>query len=534
MLEYASMSQGMPAAQHAAKPSDRLRRRAGGVLLHLTSLPGGHGIGDMGNEARRFADFLARAGQSWWQMLPIGPTGAADSPYSSPSSFAGNPLLISLDDLVRDGLLDAEDVRGGPPGRGKADYAAAREFKEPRLRKAFATFMRSGAAELWTGFREFCKNHQEWVDDYAMYEALKKHYEGKPWTQWEPDVRFRRFRAWSRELLQALGEESAYQQFVQYLFARQWKSLRAYAAGRGVHLIGDVPIFVALESADVWAHPDLFVLDAECRPTVVAGVPPDYFAADGQLWGNPHYRWDELKKRGYDWWVARLKAASERFDAVRLDHFIGFCRYWEIPASAKTAREGRWVPGPGGDFFHTVRRELPQLELIAEDLGAVTAEVEKLRDQFDLPGMRVLQFAFGSDTQAESFLPRNYPRRTVAYTGTHDNDTTVGWYSDPGDTPGGRKKDQVELEKHHARVYLSSDGSRIHWDMIDCLERSTADTVIVPAQDLLGLGNEARMNKPGTVEHNWRWRLAVPLDEALADRLARLMRESGREGGTRA
>jgi len=525
------MTQGQPSGHAPAKPSDLLRRRSSGVLLHLTSLPGSHGVGDMGPAARDFAGFLARAKQSWWQMLPIGPTGAADSPYSAPSSFAGNPLLISLEDLVEDGLLEAADLAGAPPSSDTADYAAAREFKEPRLRKAFASFMRGGSAEQWTGFREFSKVHQDWVDDYAMYEALEKHYEGRPWTQWDPEVRDRRFRAWPRALLQALGEESAFQQWVQYTFARQWRRLREHAARRGVHLIGDVPIFVAHESADVWAHRENFQLDESGRPTVVAGVPPDYFSADGQLWGNPHYRWDELKKRGYDWWVARLRQASERFDAVRLDHFIGFVRYWEIPADAPTAKTGRWVPGPGADFFETVRRELPQLELIAEDLGVVTPEIERLRDQFDLPGMRVLQFAFGGDPQATSFLPRNYPRRTVAYTGTHDNDTTVGWYSDPGDTPGGRSKEQVEREKHHARVYLSSDGSRIAWDMISALLSSTADTVIVPAQDLLALGNEARMNKPGTVQNNWRWRLAAPLDDALADRLARATHDCGRDGG---
>jgi 4-alpha-glucanotransferase len=287
--------------------------------------------------------------------------------------------------------------------------------------------MKDGSGELWRGFKEFMTSHQDWVEDWALFCALKKHYEGKPWTRWEPLVRSRNFRLWPRELLKELGEETTFHQFVQFLFARQWSRLRSHAAGRGVRLIGDVPIFVAHESADLWAHQDLFQLDAEGRPLVVSGVPPDYFSETGQLWGNPHYRWDVLKARGYDWWIERLATAAERFDAVRLDHFIGFENYWEVPASAETAKEGKWVPGPGADFFEAVRRELPQLELIAEDLGSVTPRVMALRDKFDFPGMRVLQFAFGTDQQAESFLPHNYPRRTVAYTGTHDNDTTRGW-----------------------------------------------------------------------------------------------------------
>ena len=522
-----------PTAATPPRPADRLRRRSAGVLLHMTSLPGGHGVGDLGPEARRFADFLAKAGQSWWQTLPIGPIGAANSPYSSPSAFAGCPWLISLEDLVEDGLLDAADLSPAPSfPEGRADYEAAIAFKEPRLRKAFASFTKGDNSELWRGFKAFVRDHQDWVEDYANFMALKDYYGGKPWTEWDPVTRDRKFRDWPRELLKDLGEESTYHQFVQYLFARQWNRLRAYAASKGVGLVGDVPIFVAHESADVWAHREIFQLDEHGRPSVVAGVPPDYFSEDGQLWGNPHYRWDALKERGYGWWVARLHSASERFDAVRLDHFIGFYNYWEIPAAAKTAKQGRWVLGPGQDFFAAVRRALPQLELIAEDLGCVTEGVTKLRDDFDLPGMRVLQFAFGADDQAESFLPHNYPRRTVAYTGTHDNDTTRGWYEDPGTAAGARPPQQIEKERHNARVYLRSDGARIHWDMIACILKSTADTVIFPAQDLLGLGAEARMNKPGTVEKNWEWRLSRPLDDSLAETLFRSTRESGRTGGT--
>ena len=512
----------MPSPHPDSTVCDRLRRRAAGLLLHLTSLPGGHGVGDLGPQARRFADFLARARQGWWQTLPIGPVGEADSPYSSQSAFAGYPLLISLEDLIEDSLLEPADLAAATPfPEGRADYAAARAFKEPRLRKAFAKFASAGSAKLWSEFRQFAAAHHEWLDDYAMYCALKARHDGGPWTGWQSAVRQRRFREWPRELLQKLGEESAYHQFTQFLFARQWARLRAYASARGVGLIGDVPIFVAHESIDVWAHPEFFQLDSQGRPSVVTGVPPDYFSATGQLWNNPHYRWDVLRARGYDWWLARLRTAAERFDAVRLDHFIGFTRCWEIPAAAKTAQQGRWVAGPGADFFEAVRRALPQLELIAEDLGLATPEVLALRDRFDLPGMRVMQFAFGSDRQAASFLPRNYPRRSVAYTGTHDNDTTAGWYSGTTDK-----------ERHEARVYLSSDGSRIHWDMIECLARSTADVVMFPAQDLLGLGAEARMNKPGTTQGNWQWRLSEALGDELADTLARLMTESRRTGGS--
>jgi 4-alpha-glucanotransferase len=508
-------------SEAATRISDRLRTRSSGVLLHLTSLPGGHGCGDMGPEARRFADWLRDAGQSWWQMLPIGPAGAANSPYSSPSSFAGNPFLISLDDLAEDGLLQPSDLEGAPAACARVDFDAMKAFKEPRLRKAFASFMKDGPAELWAGFKTFMTTHQDWVEDWSAFCALKRHYHDRPWTRWDPVVRSRQFRQWPRELLKELGEESTYHQFVQYLFARQWKRLRDHAADRGVRLIGDVPIFVAHESSDVWAHQDLFQLDAEGRPTVVAGVPPDYFSEDGQLWGNPHYRWDRMKSHGYDWWIARLRTAAERFDAVRLDHFIGFENYWEIPGDAKTAKTGKWVKGPGADFFAAARRALPQLELIAEDLGSVTPAVTALRDRFDFPGMRVLQFAFGSDQQAESFLPHNYPRRTVAYTGTHDNDTTRGWY----------EQSSTEKERHNARVYLSSDGSAFAWDMILAVLKSTADTAVFPAQDLLGLGADSRMNKPGTVERNWEWRLEAPLDERLARELRRRTEEAGRTGG---
>lgn len=489
------------------------------MLLHLSSLPGPHGIGDLGPCAYDFVDFLSRAGQGWWQMLPVGPIGAGNSPYSSPSAFAGEPLFISLELLVEDRLLLGEDLKGSPVLQdGAVDYEGARRFKEPLLRKAFSTFMERGSAELWSGFKEFASRHGGWLEDWSRFSALKAARPGS-WLDWPPELRRREFRRWGTESLREFGEAAAARQFQQFLFDRQWQALRRHALSRGVGLIGDVPIYVAHESADVWSHQDLFLLAEDGRPAAVAGVPPDYFSETGQLWGNPLYRWDALKAKGYDWWLARLRQASERFDAVRLDHFIGFQRYWEIPAGAKTAKEGRWMPGPGDELFKRAASELEGLELIAEDLGAVTPEVLALRDRFDLPGLRVLQFAFGSDGQAESFLPHNYPRRCVAYAGTHDNDTSAGWF-------GGSSRPD---ERERALRYMKSDGREFPLDMIRTILASTADTAIVTAQDLLGLGSEARMNLPGSSSGQWRWRLRPgQLEDAAAARLRAMTESAGR------
>lgn len=451
----------------------------------------------------------------------MGPVGGGNSPYSSPSSFAGNPLFINLDFLVEDGLLERRDLEPAwsfPVGR--VDYDAARDYKGPRLKKAAAQFVKHSHPALWDEFRAFYSTHEFWVDDYALFCALKEKRGSKPWTEWEPEIRGRRFRLWGRDTLRDLGETAFYYHFTQFLFQRQWLRLRAYCAQRGVGLIGDVPIFAAHDSADVWANQGIFQLGADGRPKVVSGVPPDYFSATGQLWGNPHYRWDVLRQCGYDWWLARLRAVGEKFDAVRLDHFIAFSRYWEIPAGAKTAQLGRWVPGPGADFFEKAARRQGEPELIAEDLGSVGPDVFELRDRFDLPGMRVLQFAFGADSQAENFLPRNYPRRCVAYTGTHDNDTTVGWFNDPATA---LRKERANVLKH-----LGGDGREIHWDMIRAILESPADTAIFPAQDLLGLGTEARMNHPGTATGNWEWRLEP---EALTPALAEKFRGATEAGG---
>jgi len=465
----------------------------------------------LGPQADAFVDFLAEAGQAWWQMLPVGPIGAGNSPYSSASAFAGEPLFISLDLLVEDGLLAAEDLRERPASpTGTADFAGACRFKEPLLGKAFQAFTQRGSAELWSGFKDFQTKHAGWLEDWSRLAALKQQTRGAAWVDWAPEIRARDFRRWGTSSLREFGEAVARHQFFQFLFHRQWERIRSRAAARGVGLIGDVPIYVAHDSADVWANQEIFQLRADGRPSAVAGVPPDYFSEDGQLWGNPLYRWDILKSRGYDWWLARLRQAAGRFDAVRLDHFIGFQRYWEVPADAKTAKAGAWKPGPGAPLFEKVRSELPALELIAEDLGVVTPEVTALRERFDLPGLRVLQFAFGDDHQAESFLPHNYPHRCVAYAGTHDNDTTVGWYADSS------RPD----ERDRARRYMHSDGREMNWDMIKTILSSTADTAIVTAQDLLGLGSQARMNLPGAPAGHWQWRLQPgQLNEDLTRRL---------------
>ncbi len=480
-----------------------LRTRASGVLLHPTSLPGPHGIGDLGRGALRFAEFLAEAGQRWWQMLPVGPTTRGHAPYTSPSSFAGNPLLLSIERLAADGLLSRRDL-APPPGlpAGRVRYDAVIRFKEPLLRKAAAAFSKRGRP----GLDAFVRANASWLPDYALYEAIKASQGGAEWTDWEPALR-RRDPAALERARKGLDGEVHYRLFLQLQFARQWEELKSFCARRGIGLIGDVPIFACHDSADVWTRPELFHLDVRGRPTDVAGVPPDYFSRDGQLWGNPLHRWEAHRRRGYDWWIARLRAVFRRFDAVRLDHFIGFHRVWAVPAGEKTARRGRWWPVPGAPFFEAVLRALGPIELIAEDLGIVTPEVKALRDRFGFPGMSVLQFAFGTDPEFSPYRVHNHPRRCVVYTGTHDNDTTVGWFRDRGGPGSTRTREEIRRERAEALRYLGGDGGEIHWDMIRMALLSPADTAILPAQDLLGLGSEARMNTPGTTKGNWMWRL---------------------------
>jgi 4-alpha-glucanotransferase len=496
-----------------------LHQRRSGILLHPTSLPGPHGHGDLGPEAHEFLRFLARAGQSLWQMLPVVPTGGGDSPYDSPSSFAGSPELVSLRYLVEDGLLDPADLAA--PSRlrdaARARYGASKAFRARRLRKAFQRF-RAGVARH--ALEELRERERFWLPDYALFAALKVQRHGEPWFNWPIDLR-RREPAVLNAARAALGDEIAFHEFVQLVFDRQWQRLRGHAQHLGVLLLGDIPMFVAHDGADVWQHQDLFQLDPSGERRCVAGVPPDYFSAEGQRWGNPLYDWNRLRETGYAWWLERLRASLRRFDALRLDHFIGFHRCWEIPPHAPTAREGRFVEVPGRDFFDQARSVLGDLPFIAEDLGIMTPEVEQLRDAFDLPGMRVLAFAFAEGAQA--YLPHRFQRRCVVYTGTHDNDTLVGFLDASSRTQDPHDRQQLAQQRDRALDYAGSDGREPHWDLIRSALASVADTAIFPIQDVLGQGTEARMNVPGTPNGNWGYRVrAELLSSSVAAKLTRL------------
>jgi 4-alpha-glucanotransferase len=493
--------------------------RAAGVLLHPTSLPSRHGIGDLGAEAHAFVDFLAAAGQRWWQILPLGPTGYGNSPYQSTSSFAGNPLLIDVDDLARRGWLAPEATLHDPRlPIDHVDFNAVTVLKEGSLRLAYEGFkVRSEAPK----FDEFITTNGAWLDDYVFYQALKDVHAGLPWYQWEPELVEREpaaMTAWRERLAEGIR----YHEFVQYAFEIQWQDLRAACQRHGLMLIGDLPIFVAHDSADVWANPELFYLDKAGQPLVVAGVPPDYFSETGQLWGNPLYRWDAHAADDYAWWAARLRFLLDRVDVARIDHFRGFEAYWEIPAGSTTAASGRWVEGPGSKFFEALRRRLGNLPLIAEDLGLITPGVEALRDEFSLPGMRVLQFGFAGDSGSEKHLPHRFLPHCVVYTGTHDNDTTKGWFTST-DVATTQSWDEVEAERAYARRYINTNGDEVHWDMIRVAFSSVADTAIIPLQDILGLDTSARMNLPGKADGNWQWRFRKDqLDRQAQDRYAEL------------
>ncbi len=511
------------ARQPTEAPDFGLSRRGAGVLLHVTSLPGPHGNGDLGPEARRFTEFLAAAGQRWWQMLPANPVGHGNSPYSGASAFGGNPLLISLDDLVRDGLLRAEDIAFRMNGR-RCDYEGSKAKRTAALRQAFARHQ-GRPRRLEPELEQLRHEAAYWLPDYSLYMALRAAHAGKRWPEWPREIAQRQPAA-LRRARRELRDEVAYYELEQLLFRRQWQRLREHASSLGVGLIGDAPIFIAHESADVWAHADLFLLDRDGEPTHVAGVPPDYFSKTGQRWGNPLYRWSRLQEGGFKWWIERFRTLGHHFDQVRLDHFIGFSRFWKVPASEPTAEHGTWQPAPGTALFTAVRRALGATPFIAEDLGEVTPAVRRLRDDFALPGMRVLQFGFGEDVQAQQFLPHAYVQDTVAYTGTHDNDTFVAWFEDDG-TSGPRSPRQALAERRAAVAYLAGPGAAglpgdVHWEAIRSLYASVARTVIVPMQDLLGLGNDARMNSPGVAEGNWEWRLG-PRDASA--KLARVLRQ---------
>lgn len=491
--------------------------RASGVLAHPTSFPGRHGIGDLGPGAFRFVDWLTVAGQRLWQVMPLSPTGFGDSPYASPSAFAGNPLLISLDWLAGDGLLDRQDVDESPDFRDyEVEFGRVISYKLPLLRRAFDRFRAGAAVDQRAAFETFCEAESSWLNDHALFMAVKDAHGGRAWTEWEEGIRLRQPEAvtrWTRDLT----GEVRYHKFVQFQFRRQWQELKRYANERDVQSIGDIPIFVAHDSVDVWAHRHLFRLDDQGVPTVVAGVPPDPFSETGQLWGNPVYDWNAMAADGYAWWIDRVRAMRDVVDIVRIDHFRGFAAAWVVPAGDPTAAGGRWERGPGAAIFDAIRSALGDVPFIIEDLGVITPDVNALRDEMGFPGMKVLQFAFEDDPD-NPYLPHNYTENVVVYTATHDNQTTIGWF-----------QSRREAERHAVQRYIGSDGSDIAWDLIRLALASVADTAVLALQDVMRLGDEARMNTPGQPSGNWAWRyLPHQLHDGLAAGLGELTAVYGR------
>ncbi len=485
-------------------------KRSSGILLHPSSLPGTYGIGDIGPGAHRWIDFLSGAGCGLWQVLPIGPTGYGDSPYQCFSSFAGNPYLISPEALLKDDLLHPDDLYDRPSlPEDHVNYGDVIPWKLGVLDRSFIRYQHSHIAWLKDEMEEFRARQSSWLEDFALFMALKEAHGGAPWPTWEKPLRTREPGAISeaRKQYDVAIQRQIYRQFI---FFHQWLKLRARAHENHIKIIGDIPIFVAHDSADVWANPHLFFLDETGKPTVVAGVPPDYFSPTGQLWGNPLYRWDVHARDGYAWWLERIKATLELVDIIRIDHFRGFAGYWEVSGKAKTAEVGNWIPGPGKDFFHHILQSLGDLPIIAEDLGVITPDVVEMRDAFDLPGMRIFQFGFDS-TPEDTFLPHNYVENCVVYTGTHDNDTVLGWYNRV-----------PEHEKSFYRRYMGRDGNDVAWDMIRGVWSSVAVFGLAPLQDFLNLGNDARMNYPGNPSGNWTWRM--PKD-ALTQQLQEKIKE---------
>jgi 4-alpha-glucanotransferase len=484
--------------------------RASGILLHPTSLSNAYSIGDLGPAANGFVDFLFASGQRRWQMLPIGPTGGDNSPYQSPSAFAGNPLLLSPERLVEQGLLNPQEISQSiGENAGSVNFSEAARWKAVLLRKAYEHFGERKQVGRQPEFDAFARAESYWLEDFSLFSAIQAKEDTADWTRWQPELRTRQPDALVRAR-KRLADDIRYHEFIQWQFSVQWKALKTNCAAKGLRLIGDIPLFVAQQSADVWAHPELFKLNTAGNPTVVAGVPPDYFSKTGQLWGLPVYDWVALQAEGYRWWIERLRTAFGRFDINRLDHFIGFVHTYEVPATAKTALDGKYQAGGGAAFFNAIREALGLVPFIADDLGATSVEVVALLDEFEIPGTRVLQFEFASDLQADPDLPALHPLKNVVYTGTHDNDTTAGWYEKLSGTE--RKALQQKLE---------AGDREIVWAMIRAALASPANTAIVPAQDLLELGSEARMNLPGIAKGNWGWRLR---DGVLTQKLAQCLR----------
>lgn len=487
--------------------------RASGILLHPTSLPGRYGIGDLGAGAYRFVDWLAAQGQSIWQVLPLGPTSYGDSPYQTLSAFAGNCNLISLDRLVDDGLLSESDLADAPPFPAEqVDYGWVIPFHDRLLAKAHRRFCDRPDTLLRAAFEQFVAHNRYWLEDFALFVALKQAHQMRPWVEWESELR-RRDSAALQRAAEDHGQEIDRERFRQWLFHRQWSALKAYAKEREIRLFGDLPIFVAHDSADVWARQGDYYLDADGQPTAVAGVPPDYFSPTGQRWGNPLYRWDVMAADGYSWWLQRLRFLLRLVDTIRIDHFRGFKAYWRIPADEPTAVKGAWMPGPGHRFFKTILSELGELPIIAEDLGVITPGVEKLRDDFGLPGMKVLQFAWSDP--GNPFLPHNHKTNCIVYTGTHDNNTTRGWW-----------ENEVAADtRAFVEQYLGHEVHEIVWTLARVGMTSPARACILPMQDVLGLGESARMNRPGLPAGNWSWRIVeADLDDPAKDKLRQMTR----------
>ncbi len=487
--------------------------RASGILLHPTSLPGPDGIGDLGPEAYHWIDFLHGSGTKLWQVLPLGPTGYGDSPYQCFSAFAGNPYLISPTLLLDRGLLTRSDLSDRPAfPSNKVDFGPVITWKINLLDRAFQHFRHSTDEALLHRFDDFQAENASWLKDFSLFMAIKDSQGGISWLDWPQPLKMRDDASLNNFAQQHL-EEILKHSFRQFIFYEQWLKLKDYAESNNVSIIGDAPIFVSMDSSDAWSHRDLFFIDAKGNPTAVAGVPPDYFSSTGQLWGNPLYNWKIHASTGYSWWIERMKASLKLFDWIRLDHFRGFAAYWKVTAGNPTAEIGKWEKGPGIDLFETLQNVLGELPIIAEDLGVITPDVDSMREKFDLPGMRILQFAFGGDP-TDRFLPHNYVKNTVAYTGTHDNDTTIGWYSSA-----------PENERDYCRRYLGRDGSDITWDMIRTIWSSVAAFAITPMQDILNMGTEARMNYPSKPDGNWGWRLpSCSCTRALSERIEELNR----------
>jgi len=487
-----------------------LTERASGILLHPTSFPGPDGIGDLGSEAYRWIDFLKASGCQMWQILPLGPTGYGDSPYQCFSAFAGNPFLVSPLLLIEEGLLEITDLADRPSFPTECvDFGPVIIWKNKVLDRAFSRFHEKQPEAVTAAFIAFCQKNQSWLDDFSLFMAIKEEQNGQPWNIWPKPLKYHEANALNDFAL-SQAEKIEKHKFNQFLFYRQWEKLHRYAQENGIRIIGDVPFVVALDSADVWANPQLFLMDEDLNPTFIAGVPPDYFSRDGQLWGNPLYDWQVHEAQGYRWWLERLSAVLKLVDLVRLDHFRGFAAAWHVPFGSTTARNGKWIPGPGKKIFEVFQQKFPEMPIIAEDLGVITPDVKDMRDCFNLPGMKILQFGFTGDPE-DDFLPHHYPVNCFAYTGSHDNNTAHGWY----DQASAREQD-------FCRRYLNVSGDDISWSMMRAIWQSVANDVVAPMQDLLSLGAEARMNLPGSQSGNWSWRM---LPNALNDQLQQRMWE---------